>query len=80
MLFVVPLTFCIDVVFKFSWGDCKSHRGKLKTMLIQNCGGTTKTGIMIFLKKKPILKADITDPFIVSNFLYKAKALQFFSL
>ena len=25
MLFVVPLTFCIDVVFKFSWGDCKSH-------------------------------------------------------
>lgn len=80
MLFVVPLTFCIDVVFKFSWGDCKSHWGKLKTMLIQNCGGATKTGNMIFLKKKPILKADITDPFIVSNFRYKAKALQFFSV
>ena len=51
MLFVVPPpTFCIDVVFKFSWGDCKSQ-GKLKTVLIQNCGGATKS-IMIFLTKK----------------------------
>ena len=33
---------------------------------------------MIFLTTKPILKADITEPFIVSNFQYKAKVLQFF--
>ena len=47
MLFVVLPKFCITFVFNFSWGDCKSQE-KLKTMLIQNFGGTTKS-IMVFL-------------------------------
>ena len=46
MLFVVPPNFFMG---NFSWGGCKSQK-KLKTVPMQNFGGTTKS-IMIFLKK-----------------------------
>ena len=39
----------MSVVFNFSMADSKSQE-KLKTMLMQNFGGTTKS-IMVFLKK-----------------------------
>ena len=32
--------YAISIVFNFSWGDCKSQE-KLKTMVMQNFGGTT---------------------------------------
>ena len=35
------------IVFDFSWGNCKSQE-KLKTVLMQNFGGTTKSIIMLF--------------------------------
>ena len=43
----VPLKFCISIVPNFSWDDCKSQE-KLKTMLMQNFGGTTKKYYGIF--------------------------------
>jgi len=49
ILFFVPLKFCISIVSNLSWGNCKSQE-KLKTMLMQNFGGTKKS-IMEFLKK-----------------------------
>ena len=42
MHFVYPKTFCISIVFNFSWDDCKSQE-KLKTMLMQKkFGGVNK--------------------------------------
>ena len=32
IFFVVPLKFCVGIVFNFSWGDCKSLE-KVKIML-----------------------------------------------
>ena len=49
LLFVVPLKFCISIIFNFSSGNCKSQE-KLKTMLVQNTRGTKKN-IMDVLKK-----------------------------
>ena len=45
IFFVVPPKFCVN----FSWDDRKSQ-AKLKTMLMQNVRGTTKS-IMIFFEK-----------------------------
>ena len=53
LLFFVPPKFCISFVFDFYQGNCKSQE-KLKTMLMQNFGGTTKS-IMVFLKKAQTL-------------------------
>ena len=47
--FIVPPKFCVSIIFNLSWGDCKSQE-KLKTMLVQDFEGTTKS-IMVFLKK-----------------------------
>ena len=41
---------CPSKILNRRWGDCKSQ-GKLKTILMQNCGGATKS-IMIFLTEK----------------------------
>ena len=49
ILFIVLQKFRISFVFNFSWE--KSPQKKLKTMLMQNFGGTTKS-VMVFLKKK----------------------------
>ena len=49
ILYVVPPKFCISIVLNFSWRNCESQE-KLKTMLMQNFGGATKS-IMVFLKK-----------------------------
>ena len=51
MLFflIVPPKFCISIVFNFSW-DLQLPQEKLKTMLVQNFGGTEKS-IMVCLKK-----------------------------
>ena len=46
ILFVCPPRFCMSIVFVFSWDHCKSQE-KLKTMLMQNLGGQTKS-IMVF--------------------------------
>ena len=35
------------IVFDFSWGNCKFQE-KLKTVLMQNFGGTTKSIITVF--------------------------------
>ena len=52
ILFIaVPQKFEISIVFNFSWE--KSPQKKLKAMLLQNFGGTTKS-IMVFLKKRLI--------------------------
>ena len=47
-LFVPPKTFCMTIVFSFSWNDCKSQE-KLKTMVMQNFGVDKKI-IMVFSK------------------------------
>ena len=52
ILFIVLQKFRISFVFNFSWE--KSPQKKLKTMLMQNFGGTTKS-VMVFLKKKGLL-------------------------
>ena len=49
ILFVVPPKFCTSIVFNFSWAIAKSQE-ELKTMLVQNFGGTKKN-IMEVLKK-----------------------------
>ena len=38
---VYPQKFCLSIVSKFSWEDCKS-REKLETILMQNCWGVNK--------------------------------------
>ena len=47
ILFVCPPKFCINVVSIFSW-DSQWSQEKIKTMLMQNFGGQTKS-IMVFL-------------------------------
>ena len=46
ILFFVPPKFCISIVFNLSWDDCYFQE-KLKTILMQNFGGT-KNSIMVF--------------------------------
>ena len=41
MLFSCHPTFCISIVFSFTWGHFNSQE-KLKTMLMQNFGVTNK--------------------------------------
>ena len=42
--------FCISIVFKFSWEDCKS-REKLETMLMQNIWGGGGGGVGVKVNK-----------------------------
>ena len=49
ILFADPSNFCIIIVLNFSW-DLQSPQEKLKTMLVQNFGATSKS-VMVFLKK-----------------------------
>ena len=50
MNLICPPKFCISFVFHFSW-VLQPFQEKLKTMLMQNFGGTTKGQITAFLKK-----------------------------
>ena len=54
ILFADPSNFCIIIVLHFSW-DLQSPQEKLKTMLVQNFGATSKS-VMVFLKR-PIRNA-----------------------
>ena len=47
ILLFVPPELCISTVFGFSWDHCKS-REKIKTMPMQNFGGTNKEYCGIF--------------------------------
>ena len=49
ILFADPSNFCIIIVLNLSW-DLQSPQEKLKTMLVQNFGATSKS-VMVFLKK-----------------------------
>ena len=49
ILFIVPPKFCISIVFNFSWYS-QSPQEKLKTMLMQTFGGTTKSIMVLFQK------------------------------
>ena len=54
-LFVVPPKFCVSIFFfNFSWDLQLPQKKILKTMLMQNFEGTTKS-IMVFFKKKACL-------------------------
>ena len=50
MHLICPPKFCITFVFHFSW-VLQPFQEKLKTMLLQNFGGTTKGRITPFCKK-----------------------------
>ena len=50
MHLICPPKFCITFVFHFSW-VLQPFQEKLKTMLMQNFGGTTKGRITPFFKK-----------------------------
>ena len=64
ILFIaVPQKFGISIVFNFSWE--KSPQKKLKAMLLQNFGGTTKS-IMVFLKKRLIGECIFSKHFLVT--------------
>ena len=49
IIFLFLKTFCITIVFSFSWDNCKSQK-KLKTMVINDCWGDKKI-IMVFSKE-----------------------------